>query len=132
MTGVYSENRKSPSSPGAWYSQGQAMKHDRRQRGALGQRRSDQVLVGRMDRPAAHPHGVDHRHAAGGDVVAVAHPAARLPANVLPEIGARSPHEVEQALGLGVHRFGRARDAPVDSRADLVVGLEIAQQIAEF
>ena len=40
-------------------------------------------------------HRIDHRHAAGGDVVAVADPAARLPADLLAEIGARRADELE-------------------------------------
>ena len=67
-----------------------------------------------VDLAAAHAHRVDHRHAAGGDIVAVAHPAGRLPADRLAEVGAGLLDQVEQRFGLGRQRLGRAAEAAVD------------------
>ena len=66
----------------------------------------------RMDRAAAHAHRVDHRHAAGGDVVAVADAAGRPPADRLAELGAAALDQREQ-LFRRLHRSawagGRSR-----------------------
>src|SRR5690606_18557170 len=92
----------------------------------------DQVFVGRVDRSAAHAHRVDHRHAAGGDVVAVTDPATGLPADPLVEVGARLPDQVEQPLGGFVDRLRRSRNAAVDVCDHFVIDLQIAQQVTEF
>ena len=72
----------------------------RRQRGALGQAVDDQIFLHRMNASAAHAHRVDHRDAAGGDIIAVAHPAGRLPADRLAKVGAGLLDQPEQALRL--------------------------------
>ncbi len=75
--------------------------------GALGQAFDDQIFLGRMDRAAARAHRVDHRHAAGGDIVAVADAARVAPADLLAEVGAAAPDQLEQprrlrsSIGLG-------------------------------
>src|SRR5690606_4848240 len=85
-----------------------------------------------MDRTAAHAHRVHHRHTAGGDVVAVAHPSAGLPAECLVEVGAGPPDEVEQRLRLGVDRLGRSGDAAVDLKLYLVSGFDAGAQVGEI
>src|SRR5690606_40615874 len=88
--------------------------------GAFRQGGGDQVFVGGVDGAAAHAHRVDHGDAAGGDVVAVADAAARLKINGLAEIGAAAPNEIEECLGAGIDRLGRARDAAMEADRDLV------------
>src|SRR6185437_3595249 len=65
--------------------------------------------------------GVDHRYAAGGDVIAVAHAAGRLPRDVLAEVRSRSPDELEQGLGVFGQRLGRAPEAAMNLDVDLVL-----------
>ena len=84
-----------------------------------------------MDRATAHAHGVDHGDSAGGDIVAVAHAAGRLPGDVLTQLGAALSHKVEQALGFGIDRLGRAGDAAMYVHRDFVGRLHSAQQILE-
>ena len=63
---------------------------------------------------AAHAHRVDHRHAAGGDVVAVAHAAGRLPADVLrPSAAPVFARRGRTVSAPGIDRLGRAGDAAV-------------------
>ena len=62
-----------------------------------------------MNGAAAHAHGVHDGYAGSRDIVAVAHAAGRLPANVLPEFRAACLDEIEQALARGVERADRYR-----------------------
>src|SRR6185295_6898902 len=73
--------------------------------GARRQRIDEQEFLRRMDIATARAHRVDHRHPAGGDVVAVADPAAVAPAYRLAEIGAGALDQLEQLLRLGVDRL---------------------------
>ena len=58
-----------------------------------------------MDGASAHAHGVDHRHAAGRDVVAVAHAAGILASILLAEVEAGL--FVIAAAQVGAHADGR-------------------------
>ncbi len=93
-----------------------------RQGGALGQAVDDEEFVGRMDQAAARAHGVDHRHAAGGDIVAVAHPAGRPPGNGEAEIGAGRPDQLEQLRRARIDRLGRAVEAAMDMDLHVMLG----------
>ena len=103
----------------------------RRQRRALGQAVDDQIFLAAVDLAAAHAHRVDHRHAAGGDVVAVAHAAGRLPADRLAEVGAGLADQLEQALRLRRHRLGRPAEAAVDVDRDLVLGRDRGDRLVD-
>jgi len=59
----------------------------------FGEAGDDQKLVCRMDGPAARPHRIDHRHAAGRDIVAVANSARRLPTDLLSKVRAGLFHQ---------------------------------------
>ena len=67
-----------------------------------------------VDLAAAHAHRVDHRHAARGDIVAVAHAAGRLPGDALAKVGPGLLDEIEQALGPASSAWaaGRIRRGP--------------------
>ena len=73
-----------------------------------------------MDRTAARAHRVDHRHAAGRDIVAVAHAAGVAPAYVLAEIGAAAADEFKQPQSLGVHRLGRTAESAMNPDRDIM------------
>ena len=89
---------------------------------ALGQAVDDQIFLRAVDLAAAHAHRVDHRHAAGGDIVAVAHPAGGLPADRLAKVGAGLPDQPEQRLGFARHRLGRPAEAAMDVDLDVMLG----------
>src|SRR5206468_8732034 len=91
----------------------------RAQRGALGQALGDQIFLRTVNFAAAYAHGVDHRHAARGDVVAVADAAGRLPADLLPQIRASLLYEVEKRFGFTRQRLGRTPEAALRFYCDL-------------
>ena len=90
---------------------GEAQDRQRRQLRALDQALDDQIFLVRMDRAAARAHRIDHRHAAGRDIVAVADPARVAPADVLAEIGAGALDQFEQFPRARVDRLGRPAEA---------------------
>ena len=77
---------------------------------------------GAVNLAAAHAHRVDHRHAAGGDVVAVADAAGGPPADRLAEVGAGLLDQPEQRFRFGRHRLGRPGEAAVDIDRDIMLG----------
>ena len=94
--------------------------------GALGQAGDDQKFLVAADGAAARAHRVDHGHAAGGDIVAVADPAGVAPADLLAEVGAAAADELEQSHGLGVERLGRPAEAAMPADLDVVLGGDAA------
>ena len=83
----------------------------------------------RMDGAAANAHRVDDGHAAGGDVVAVAHAAGIAPADRLAEIGAAARDQREQLLGRRVERLGRAAPAAVHIYAHVALGGHLGHRL---
>src|SRR6185369_7104348 len=91
-------------------------------RRALLQTVGDQIFLHAVDLAAAHAHRVDHGHAAGGDIVAVAHPAGRLPGDALAEVGAGAFDQFEQGFGVRGQRLGRAAESAVHLDPDVALG----------
>ena len=104
------------------------MEDQRGQGGAFGEGRDDKVFTGRMDRSAAHSQGIDHRHPASGDIVAIADPARALPRDRLTQCRAALLDQPEQLFGLWVDRLGRAREAAVTVDRNVVLERDVRDQ----
>ena len=86
-------------------------------RGALGQLSTIRNSSMLMDLAAAHAHRVDHGHAAGGDIVAVAYPAGRFQPISWPRSAPACLTSANSVSASGVDRLGRAGEAAVAVRS---------------
>src|SRR4029450_84716 len=68
-----------------------------------------------------HAQGSHPRHAAGGNIIAIANPAGRLPADRLAKVGARPLYQVEEGLRLRSHRLWRPGKMTMCTDPDIMV-----------
>ena len=85
-----------------------------------------------MDRPAAHAHGIDHRNAAGCDVVAIAHPARSNPSDWRAKQRAAFLDDPEQFFGACIEYLGRAADPAVGVDGNVMLRLDPGDQRCQF
>ena len=101
------------------------------QRRALGQAVDDQEFLHAVDLAAAHAHRVDHRHAAGRDIVAVANAARRLPGDLLAKVGAGLLDQPEQCFCVFAQRLGRASKAAARLDMHIVRGRGFVERLGD-
>ena len=78
-----------------------------------------------MDAAAAHAHCVDNRHAAGRDVIAVAHATGGTPVDRQPQISTALLNKTEQLFRACINGFWRATETAMQMRADLMFSFDL-------
>lgn len=84
-----------------------------------------------MDRAPAHAHGIDHRHPARGDVVAIAHPAGATPADLKAQSRAAVLDQPEQLLGTRIDWLGWATEAAMHMHRNFVLAADGVSDLAQ-